>query len=127
MLTDAKDFVGQFSDTLARVNQLLESVDKTVNQANNTIANYAQPEQIVAGITDNQIPVMLGSMSESLALMQTMLKDVHAQREQLAITVHSAQQVLEKLDKTLQGVNNNPLLKPGIELQPKLQGIEMND
>lgn len=127
MLAEIKLFVGQFPDTLVRVNRLLESVDKTVNQANHTIAGYARPEQIVAGITDNQIPPMLNSMNESLVLLQTMLKDVHGQREQLAITVLSVQEVLEKLDKTLQGVNNNPLLKPGIEQQPKLQGIEMND
>ena len=127
MLAETKQFVGQFPDTLDRVNRLLDTVDKTVNQANSTIASYSRPEQIVAGITDNQIPPMLNSMNESLQLLQTMLKDVHAQREQLAVTVLSVQQVLEKLDKTLQGVNNNPLLKQGIEQQPKVQGIEMND
>ena len=127
MLAETEQFVSQFPDTLNRVNRLLDSVDKTVNQANTTIASYSQPQQLVAGITDNQIPPMLNSMTESLQLLQIMLKDVHAQREQLAITVHSVQQVLERLDKTLQGVNNNPLLKQGIELKTKPQGIEMND
>ena len=127
MLAETKAFVSQFPETLQKINRLLESVDKAVNQANTTIASYAEPQQLVAGITDNQIPPMLHSMNESLQLLQAMLKDVHAQREQLAITVLSVQQVLDRLDKTLQGMNNNPLLKMGIEAPTKVQGIEMND
>ena len=59
-------------------------------------------------------------------ILQNMLKDVHAEREQLVITVNSIQQVLNRLDKTLQGVNNNPFIKPGIEQAPKRKGIEIN-
>ena len=53
---------------------------------------------------------------------------MHLQREQLAIAIISLNNTLSIFDKTLQGVNNNPLLKGGIELEDKGDNsIEVNE
>ena len=127
MMGQGKDYLGALPKLFIRVNDVIDGADEVVKQTSILIAKYSQPELIVEGITDGKIPPMLDNVNASLTVLQTMLNDIHAERDQLVITVHSVQQVLNKLDKTLQGLNNNPLLKGGIKKDAKGTGIEMND
>ncbi len=127
MMGQSKDYLGTLPKLIGRVNKMLDGADGVVNQASLLLTKYSEPERIVEGITDGKIPPMLDSVNASLTVLQTMLNNIHAERDQLVITVHSVQQVLKKLDKTLQGLNNNPLLKDGIKKDVKSTGIEMND
>jgi paraquat-inducible protein B len=127
MVLKGKGLVEKIPETMSKIDNTILSVKQAIDSANTLLIKYQQPELIVSGITDGKVPLILDNFNTSLTVLQTMLNDVHAQREQLSVTVHSVQQVLDKLDKTLQGLNNNPLLKPGIEQAPKNKGIEMND
>lgn len=126
-MSQSKGYLSEFPAIVTRVNEVIDGANGVVKQASKMVEKYSQPELIVGGITDGKIPPMLDNVNASLTVLQTMLNDVHAEREQLVITVHAVQEVLNKLDKTLQGLNNNPLLKDGIEENTKNKGIEMND
>jgi len=107
-------------------NLLLESSD-LMAQLENILTQYQDPVGIVTEVSDGKIPVILTNVNDSIVVLKGMIDDVHAERMQLMITINTLLKVLNKMDKTLQGVNNNPLLKGGIEKTPPPKGIEMND
>ena len=123
----ANDMLKTVPSSIDRINTVIDGTNQAINQANVLLHTYQQPGAIFKEVTAGKIPPILDNLNQSLLLLQTMLKDVHAEREQLVITVNAMQKVLNRLDKTLQGVNNNPLIKPGIEQQPEATGIEMHD
>ncbi|MDK1286720.1 MlaD family protein [Pseudoalteromonas umbrosa] len=126
-LAQSQQVLEQMPKVLAQINTTLLTTERLMGQAGTTLSNYAYPAQIVGDITEGQLPIVLNNLNESLTVMQTMLKEVHSEREQFAIAIHSMQQVLDKMDKTLQALNNHPILKDGIEKQPQTTGIEMHD
>lgn len=123
----SQDWLNELPKVMNQFNQILSSTNQVLQQAQNTLDSYSKPGTVFKEVTQGKVPMVLDNVNESIEILQLMLKDVHAQREQLAVTVHSVQQVLERLDKTLQGINNNPLLKDGIEEMPEQSGIEMHE
>ncbi|MFT4925840.1 MAG: ABC-type transporter Mla subunit MlaD [Phenylobacterium sp.] len=119
--------VGEASNIIGEASVVIGEASDIIGEADILVKNYQQPGAVIDRVTGGKVPLVLDNLNTSLDVLQTMLKDVNAQRDQLAVTVHSIQQVLNRLDKTLQGVNNNPLIKPGIEKLPPRKGVEMND
>ena len=79
-------------------------------------------------MSENKIPATIDRVDASLVYLQAILKEVYLQREQLAEAIISMNKTLSSFDKTLQGVNNNPLLKDGIESGNRADfGIEVNE
>ena len=99
------------------------------------LGEYENPANIIARATENKLPKiidkvdgMIDNVDVNLIYLQGILKEVHAQREQLAIAIISLNNTLSMFDKTLQGVNNNPLFKGGIEPENKADySIEVNE
>ncbi len=126
-IKEGKDWLAQLPKTMEQFSAIMASTDELIKKAQTTLTAYQQPAGIVGEVTQGKVPEVLDNLNASLSIMQEMLKEVHAEREQLAITVHEVQQVLEKLDKTLQGLNNNPLLREGIVPESESSGIEMHE
>lgn len=126
-IKEGQNWLDELPETMNNINQILDSTNAMIKQAETMLASYSEPNQLVKDVTQGKVPVVLDNLNQSLSILQTMLKDVHAQREQLSITVNEVQSVLDKLDKTLQGLNNNPILRDGIEKAPKNDGIEMHE
>jgi hypothetical protein len=71
---------------------------------------------------------MIENVDVNLVYLQGILKEVHLQREQLAEAIITLNKTLAMFEKTLQGVNSNPLLKDGIEPDNKNENdIEVNE
>ena len=126
-IKDGQDWLNELPKVMNQFNDILTSTNQVLQQAQSTLDSYSKPGAVFKEVTHGKVPQVLDNVNESIEILQLMLKDVHAQREQLAVTVHAVQQVLDRLDKTLQGINNNPLLKEGIEKVPEQSGIEMNE
>ncbi|AOT08588.1 MlaD family protein [Pseudoalteromonas luteoviolacea] len=126
-LAQSQQVLEQMPKVLEQINTTLLTTERLMGQAGSTLHNYAEPAKIIGDVTNRQLPIVLNNLNESLTVMQIMLKEVHSEREQFAIAIHSMQQVLDKMDKTLQALNNHPMLKDGIEKQPQTTGIEMHD
>jgi len=113
---------------IANVNAFFRNADDLAIHADSVLGQYKKPAEIIAGVTENKLPKMIDNVDVNLIYLQGILKEVHSQREQLAIAIISLNKTLSIFDKTLQGVNNNPLLKGGIELEDKGDNsIEVNE
>jgi phospholipid/cholesterol/gamma-HCH transport system substrate-binding protein len=127
ILLTSRDWLNEIPQMLSNINKVIVNADGLVKEANKLVVNYANPALVVGDITEQKIPPMLENFNASLTPLKAMLTDVHGQREQIVLTISTIQKVLNRLDKTLQGLNNNPLLKEGISEDAKNTGIEMND
>ncbi len=125
-LSAAHKLIEQAPQTLIEVNKLIHNMNDLLKEIDSVIKTYDKPAELINHVTANKIPLIMDNTNANLLLLKKMLSAIHAERLELVITVNSMQSVLNKLDKTLQGINNNPLIKPGIEKQQKL-GIEMHD
>ncbi|WP_404395029.1 MlaD family protein [Pseudoalteromonas phenolica] len=98
-----------------KLNESLIRVDKLLITSESVISNYKSPDELVGRVTNNQLPLVLGNINQNLDLVKGMLSEVHTERAQLMMTIYQSQQVLSELEKTLQALNNNPILKGGIK------------
>jgi hypothetical protein len=115
-------------NAISNVNAFLENADEIAMHANNMIGKYEDPADIINRVTNNKLPEVIDKVDVNLIYLQGILKEVHSQREQLAIAIVSFNKTLSALDKTLEGFNNNPLLKDGIEPENKVgTSIEVNE
>lgn len=120
---------------IANVNTFFRDADDVAIHADSVLGEYENPANIIARATENKLPKiidkvdgMIDKVDVNLIYLQGILKEVHAQREQLAIAIISLNNTLSMFDKTLQGVNNNPLFKGGIEPENKADySIEVNE
>ena len=113
---------------IANVNAFLKNADEIAMHADNMIGKYEDPADIIARVTNNKLPDVIDKVDVNLIYLQGILKEVHSQREQIAIAIISLNKTLSIVDKTLEGVNNNPLLKGGIEPENKADtSIEVNE
>ena len=133
--------VSEIEQILTKINRILtelpqtqDKFDRVVSDASDLMAQmqgilnqYQDPAGIMTEFSDGQVPVILKNVNDSIVTLKGMIDDVHAEKMQLIITVNTLLKVLNKMDKTLQGVNNNPLLKGGIEKTTPPKGIEMNE
>ena len=127
LLANTKNVMAGVPETQVRIDDLLTNTNKLVAELESVINRYQDPAEIINQVSNGQVPVILDNVNDSLVVIKGMIDEVHAERMQLMVTINTILKVLNKMDKTLQGVNNNPLLKGGIEETPPPKGIEMND
>jgi ABC-type transporter Mla subunit MlaD len=114
--------------TIAHVDRLLINANKVAQHVDQLLINYEDPSEIIATVTGNKIPDTIGKVDRNLFYLEGVLKEIHLQREQLGAAIISLNKTLSSLDKTLEGVNNNPLIKDGIESdQGSGLSIEVNE
>ena len=127
LMINANVILASVPQTQAKLDNLLADASVLTEQLHLVLNQYKDPVGIIEDASGGQVPVILNNVNDSILVLKGMIDDVHAERMQLIITVNTLLKVLNKMDKTLQGVNNNPLLKGGIEKSPPPKGIEMND
>jgi ABC-type transporter Mla subunit MlaD len=109
-------------------NRFVNSANEAALHADRLLDDYEDPAAIISTVSENKIPATIDRVDASLVYLQAILKEVYLQREQLAEAIISMNKTLSSFDKTLQGVNNNPLLKDGIESGNRADfGIEVNE
>jgi phospholipid/cholesterol/gamma-HCH transport system substrate-binding protein len=114
--------------TIVQADRLLGNANKVVQHLDQLLINYENPAEIIATVTGNKIPDTIGKFDANLFYLEGILEEIHQQREQLGSAIVSINNTLSSLDKTLEGVNNNPLIKDGIESdQSSGLSIEINE
>ncbi len=89
---------------------------------NSLIVNYSQPDDILTRMVDpsgenimKPLNEGLTSLAESIKEINEMTRFLHNQSPEIAILMSETQSTLSELQKTLQGINNNPLIRGGIK------------
>ena len=127
-IVELQQLIDTSSSAIAKVEEVIESAIQTSIHANSVLSQYADPAGIISKATENKLPNMIDNADVNLVYMQDILKEVYLQREQLSIAIISLNKTLKMADKTLEGVNNNPLFKDGIETENKANdSIEVNE
>lgn len=127
LIANANQILANVPLTQTKIDGLLGEAEALITELQSVSAQYQDPIGLVEQTTGGQLPEIMTNVNESLNLVKGMIDEVYAERMQLAVTVNTLLKVLNRMDKTLQGVNNNPLLKGGIEKTKPPKGIEMND
>ena len=114
--------------TLLKAEQAIAKADAAAGHVDKVLEAYEDPAEIISKATDHKLPGMIDNADINMVYLQGILKEVHLQREQLAIAIISLNKTLAMFEKTLQGVNNNPLFKDGIEPENTSdKSIEVNE
>lgn len=127
LIANANTILQNVPLTQAKIDTMLVDAEALITELQVISQQYQNPVGLVEEATAGQLPEIMTNVNESLTLVKSMMDEVYAERMQLAVTVNTLLKVLNRMDQTLQGVNNNPLLKGGIEKSKPPKGIEMND
>jgi phospholipid/cholesterol/gamma-HCH transport system substrate-binding protein len=98
-----------------------EDIERLLATANRAADNYAEPESLIIKMLDpqgDQIFAPLGSslytLSATLSDLQKIMASLSRSNPELLLMINNLNETLEKASKTLEGLNNNPLLRKGI-------------
>lgn len=100
--------LGQFSDISKKLNQ-------SINQLNEIMENYKDPEGLMTKlfqVNQQQLNQTLENLNKNLIALHQALNSLKESSPLIA-------DLLDKSRKTLQAINNNPLLRGGIEKEDK--------
>lgn len=94
---------------------------KNLMNLNDMIINYSQPDDLLTRMIDpggenimKPLNEGLESLAESMKEINQMTKFLQNQSPEIAILMSETRTTLSELQKTLQGINNNPLIRRGI-------------
>jgi ABC-type transporter Mla subunit MlaD len=106
------------SEELKMTNGILMS---NLTSFNTLIENYQQPDGLIARMIDPSGKEIIQPASESLLLLQKTLKELSELSEfantnspELLLLISEGKKALDEVQKTLEGINSNPLIKGGI-------------
>jgi ABC-type transporter Mla subunit MlaD len=134
-VSDLQSLIKNTDDTIQRANlavrettSVLRNANKVANHTDNLLKNYEDPVRIISQVSENKMPELIQKANTNLDYLEGILKEIYQQREDLAKTAATLNNTLTKFDKTLQGVNSNPLIKDGIHPESKsFMNIEVNE
>ncbi len=115
--------------TSEKINDIIESVAKTMNSLEATVKSYGPEgkgeghQQIVN--TLQKVNKTMTSILETANYVKETIEVVHTNRKDLAPLIINSNKTIEKASRTLDGINNNPLLKGGIPKERTQHGVEM--
>lgn len=102
---------GPVFTTLARFNQISQGLQQATNQLNELLANYKNPDGLankILQVDQTKINGMLENINKNLTALHRVIQTLQEQAPLLA-------EVLSRTEQTLQAINNNPLLRGGIQ------------
>jgi len=124
--TDAT--IDRANRAVGKTASLIENANKVTNQVDSLLINYENPASILSQVSDNKIPELIKKANANLDYLEGILKEIYLQREALATAAGTLNNTLTKFDKTLEGINSNPLIKDGIQPENKsFINIEVNE
>lgn len=106
---------GPVFQTLGQFSKISEKLDKTITQLNEIMENYKDPEGLMTKlfqVNQQQLNQTLENLNKNLIALHQALISLRESSPLIA-------DLLDKSRKALQAINNNPLLRGGIEKESK--------
>jgi ABC-type transporter Mla subunit MlaD len=106
---------GPVFQTLGQFSEISKKLDKTINQLNEIMENYKDPEGLMTKlfqVNQQQLNQTLENLNKNLVALHQALNSLKESSPLIA-------DLLDKSRKALQAINNNPLLRGGIEKESK--------
>ena len=84
-------------------------------------------KKIADGIGGNSLQRIIHQLDTTTFFIKESIKDLYDQKESVRLLINSSQETINRMNKTLQGVNNNPLIRSGIADKKTLNKVEIDD
>jgi phospholipid/cholesterol/gamma-HCH transport system substrate-binding protein len=113
--------LNQVSQMAIKLNETTDLMNQTINSTNTLIKNYSNPEGLAVKLIDPQekniikpIKMILDNLNQNMIEMQKLLQYFESQSPEVSALLQESKTAISSAQKTLQGINNNPLLRGGI-------------
>lgn len=107
-----------------KINESIAQMVDILKNASETVASYNSKEGGQAG---QKVVSILAEVKTSVNYMMETLKEIHTNRKTITPLIIQTTKTLRKAEDTLQGINNNPLIKGGISKDKKNIGVEISE
>jgi len=105
---------GPVFETVERIAKISSRLDLIVGKLDQLMGNYKEPDGLMLkmlGLDKSEVRQVVVNINNNLTAIQQMLASIRTESPMLA-------ELMEKTRKTLEAVNNNPLLRGGISKEP---------
>lgn len=115
--------------TSDKIDAIISSTAQTMSSIKGTVKSFEPHEknersrQIVN--TLDKVNKTMNSIAETANYVKETIEVVHSNRKEFAPLMINTNKTLEKASNTLDGLNNNPLIKGGIPKERKVYGAEI--
>ncbi len=92
-----------------------------------TVRSYAAQDNLLEKIGGHKTAEILSNLNKMTLYLKETLEAIHATRKEMAPLIINANETMHGVQKTLEGINNNPLIKGGIKNNPTQFGVETHD
>ncbi|MBP7564256.1 MAG: hypothetical protein KA886_10770, partial [Candidatus Cloacimonetes bacterium] len=112
----------QVAEIAKKINDTADLVNETVKSANLMIKEYSDPNGLAVKLIDPQqkniiqpIKQILDNLNQNMLEVNKLLKYLESQSPEISSVILETQSTLNSAQKTIEGLNNNPLIRGGIE------------
>ena len=99
----------------------MTDLKQLLDNTNYLVSNYAEPDSMIIRILDpsgelifRPLSATLYSLSDTMSDLQQIVNSLALSNPELLLLIHNLNTNLEKSAKTLEALNNNPLLRKAI-------------
>lgn len=114
--------LNEVAEIAVKMNETAELINQTVYSANEMIKVYSKPEGLAVKLIDpdqkniiQPIREILNNLNQNMLEVNQLLKYLESQSPEISSVIVETQSTLNAAQKTIQGLNNNPILRGGIE------------
>ena len=119
-ISKTNKLIEEMPNTLKLFNQNLQSMDSLLN-------NFNSPKKIADGVGGESLQNIIHQLDTTTFFIKESVKDLYDQKESIRLLLNSSQKTINRMNKTLQGINNNPLIRGGIGETNKINKVEIDD
>lgn len=107
---------------IANAASMMATIEKTVKSYG--AEGKGEGHRQVINLLD-KVNQTMNSVLDTATYIKETIEVIHRNRQDLPPLIFNTNKTLEKAQRTLEGINNNPFLKGGINQEKKVQGLEM--
>ncbi|HPY97225.1 MAG TPA: MlaD family protein [Candidatus Cloacimonadota bacterium] len=115
-------FLNQVAEIAKKVEVTADLINETVNSTNLLVKEYTDTDGLVVRLIDpdnekiiKPINQILSNLNQNMIEINKLLKYFESQSPEISSVIVETQSTLSSAQKTIEGLNNNPLLRGGIE------------
>ncbi len=121
VLTEIDNLADKLDNTAGVLTNVLLNADTLIN-------NYKNPDSLLFKLLDPDGDEIINPMSKIIKGADTLLNEhtefakfLNTQQMQIQLILFKLNNTLNELDKSINGINNNPLIAPGIDTQEQVK------
>ena len=119
--------VFKLDDAIKNLNSVLVSVNEVLLRVEHVVAGAKAPEGIIGRVGGESVAKSMIRLEKIMQYLEETVNVIYKSRKDLAPILTNVNKTVKKLNDTLKGVNNNPLIRGGIIKEKKYLGVELID